>query len=181
MLNLQPEKHNSNGSLNLIIRIPAESLEGEESADDGEGEDEGAVGGRHLAGHPGLLAGHQGHLAGHPGLLHPRPVWLELNYFLFHCHWLRHGHVTNATTWFENLCWFLIQLPPLPHCLPMPPPSSLSPFTANSLSARVFHLWFYVIERFSVTSVIEGSPLVLCDRKVHRWFYVISVTSGSML
>ena len=44
--------------------LPAESLEGEESANDGKGEDEGAVGDRLVEGHPGLLAGHQ-------GLLHP--------------------------------------------------------------------------------------------------------------
>ena len=40
--------------------LPAERLEGEEGADDSKGEDEGAVSGDLLAGHP---------LGGHPGLL----------------------------------------------------------------------------------------------------------------
>ena len=47
-------------------QLPAESLKGEESANDGEGEDEGAVGGRLPGEHPGLLAGR-------PGLVHARP------------------------------------------------------------------------------------------------------------
>ena len=37
------------------LPLPAERLEGEEGADDGEGEDECAVGGNHLEGHPSLL------------------------------------------------------------------------------------------------------------------------------
>ena len=101
----------------LIWWLPAECLEGEESADDDEGEDEGAVIGR-------LLAPDDGLLERHPRLLLPWPGlnWVEAL--------LIHGHVAS-TTWFEHLCWSLTNLPQ-PSCLPLPPPPSLSPFKARS-------------------------------------------------